>query len=203
MKLSSIYSDAVNVYSQRTFHPFHFFGKTFISWKFSKRFNVISYSMLIIHFYGGPQWNNMNFALFFLFIVSCKTTLIHIEVTIFASISFCCCREFHKSSVKKENNKFLLTRASVSCGSSSVSLFRLRLFTCSNTRLKCSSALKQSLSRNEVTTSFIFFVRSFVVRWFVCKWNRQRNKKVREMRKYCWISISFICFESKQETNKW
>lgn len=61
--------------------------------------------------------------------------------------------------------KSQLTRASVSCGSKTVSLFRFKLFTCSNTKLKYSSALTQSLSRNDVTTScatrnrqFSFFV---------------------------------------------
>lgn len=50
---------------------------------------------------------------------------------------------------------FALTRASVSSGSKSVNLFRLRLFTCSSTKLKCSSALKHNLSRNDVTTSYL------------------------------------------------
>lgn len=46
-----------------------------------------------------------------------------------------------------------LTRANVSSGSNSVNLLRLRLFTCSSTKLKCSSALKHNLSRSDITTS--------------------------------------------------
>lgn len=66
----------------------------------------------------------------------------------------------------QKNNAFTfikLTLASVSSGSNSVSLFRLRLFTCSSTKLKCSSALKHNLSRNDVTTSW--------------KWKSNRKEK--------------------------
>lgn len=58
-----------------------------------------------------------------------------------------------KVSNKYTNYKELLTLGRVSCGSKRVSLFRLRLFTCSRTRLKCSSAVRYNLSRNDVTTS--------------------------------------------------
>lgn len=67
-----------------------------------------------------------------------------------------------------------LTRASVSCGSSSVSLLRFRLFTCSSTRLKCSSALRHSLSRNDVTTSCSDVQRSDI---YVCLREGDRERE--------------------------
>lgn len=58
------------------------------------------------------------------------------------------------STIKMLNVEQTLTRATVSTGSNNVNLFRFKLFTCSNTKLKCSTAVKQSLSRSEVTTSY-------------------------------------------------